>query len=546
VFFYRFCITGRPALGLLLALATASFFLCGCGEPETRSDRAADEGVFIMGNGTEPQTLDPQAATGLVEFRVLHSLFEGLVTLDPTSGQIVPAAAEHWEIADDGLTITFYLREDLRWSNGDPLTASDFVFTFKRVLTPEIPVPYVNFFTGIRNAGAYKEGRIADFSEVGVTAPDPRKLVLEMSEPSLFLLSVLASGYLYPVHEASVTAAGAAADPTTGYFRGSGMVSNGPFMLDEWRANQFVRVERNPYFREPAKLSAVEFLPTENVETDVRSFLAGERHKTDTIPSSMLAEIDLNAPNVYSSPFLGTVFLHFHNEKPPLDDPKVRRALAFAIDRESIADELLHGSRDPAYSFVAPGARGWRPSATFEEKADPRRARELLAEAGFPGGEGFPPLEILYGEARSNALVAEAVQQMWREELGIEVGLFNQEYRVYLKTQDQGNYTISLAQWVAELDPQAYLDLFVSGYANNRARYANPKFDRLFRQARVQADPAERRVLFQEAEQVLLRDMPVAPIFFTRREYFLDERVRGWPPSLLDLRPWQDVSFAEE
>jgi oligopeptide transport system substrate-binding protein len=440
------------------------------------------------------------------------------------------------------LRYTFTLRDDLRWSNGDKVTADDFVFGMKRALTPEIGLPFVTFYKGIRNALAYQSGEITDFSEVGISASDAQTLVFELEEPTLFLLSVLNGGFFYPLHQESVEAAGAATNPRTDYFRPGTLIGNGPFKLESWQPNQIVRVTRNEHFHTPARLAAIEFLPIESADTDVRSFRAGQHHKTATIPNPLLEVLDPSDPEVYSAPVFGVYFYIFNTEKPPLDDPRVRRALTLAIDRQSITRDILHGWRDPAYSFIPPGASGYQPAYTFE--ADVAEARRLLADAGFPGGRGFPELEILYNTLESHRVVAEAIQQMWKRALGIDVGLFNQEWKVYLDSQSSGDFMISRAAWVAGTDPQGYLDLFVSGSGNNHSNFAHPEFDALFDAARRELNPERRLERFQEAERYILEQLPVAPIFFYRTEYFLDPRVTNWPASPTDNRPQHLIGFA--
>jgi oligopeptide transport system substrate-binding protein len=535
---------------LTLALVGMLAFT-GCSKKESRVEIGNRDGILHVGNGSEPPTLDPGAITDFVSFRIVEALWEPLVDYDPVTNRMVPAAAERYEMTEDGLHYTFYIRDGAKWSNGDPLTAHDFEFGIRRYLEPAMAGPYTEFFKGIKNAVAYSRGetieatgeRLITWEDVGVKALDDQRLRFEMEHPNLALLVFLRSQYFYPIHQPSISAFGEIDETKNSpYFRPGTLVTNGAFKLTSWEPNKVVVIAKNEHYWEAdaVRLNEIHYYPIDNNETEYNSFRAGQLHRTATVPSSKMQLVrNSGNPAVRTAPFFGTYYYEFNVEKEPFNDPRVRRALAYAIDREQIVEFIAQGGQEVAHSFIPPTVNGYEPK--FQFKPNLEAARRLLAEAGYPGGEGFPRVEVTFNTSEGHRAIAEAIQQMWATELGIEITLANQEWKVFLETRQQGNYQIARAAWVGGLDFSGYLDIFETNSGNNNSNYSSPEFDRLVSQGAREADPRKRMEYFQQAEQVLLRDMPVAPIYHYTTTQLIHPAVKNWHDSPVDYRPWKYV-----
>ncbi len=526
----------------LLALAVAAAF-GGCVRRDTPAREGVRTGTLLLGNGAEPQDLDPQVCTAYTDYNVLIALFEGLTCIDEKTSQAVPGVADRWEISPDGLVATFHLRPGVTWSNGDPLTADDFVFSFNRVLSPGLASEYAYLLYPIRNAERFNAGKLADFSQVGVKALDARTLQITLDHPCPYLPALAAHQAWFPVHRATILKFGRFDQRGTAWTRPGNLVGNGPFLLTEWTPNSRLVVVKNPRYWDAARnrLNSVVFFPNENISVDENAFRAGQLHLTYDLLPERIGHYRRTAPQLLRvDPLMDTFFLRFNVTRPPLDDRRVRQALARAIDRDAISRDVLYGSRLPAYALTPPDTAGYTPRARIP--TDYAAARRLLAEAGFPGGKGFPRLDIQMNTDAINTKVLEAIQQMWRRELGIDVGLVNQDFRVYLDNQRTLAYRISRSRWVGDYDdPSTFLDLFRSTSGNNQTGWANPEYDRLNEEADRTLDPSARYALLQKAEALLLDEAPIAPVFFGTRTYLIDPAVRGWTPSLLGIHRYQYV-----
>lgn len=524
-----------------------SLFFSACGPRETPADRGVREQILHIANGAEPQSLDPHIISGVPEMQIAMNIFEGLAALNPETLEPEPACAERWEISEDGKTYTFHLRKNLKWSNGDPLTAHDFYYGFKRSVSPKIASPYITFMRGISNALEYNKGAVTDFEQVGCKVVDDYTLEFHLDNPNPVLLTYIANGqYFYPVHQATIEAHGEMDQRGTPWFRPENMVGNGPFMLKEWVTNTLVSIVPNPHYwdREAVRLNQANFYPIENLDSQYRSFQSGEVHIARHIPLHVIQEMQETRPPEYRSHlYLGTYYYAFNTRKPPLNDPRVRQALAMTINRWDIVNRVTRGGQQPAYSFVPPGANQYQPDYTFTE--DIEGAKRLLAEAGYPGGEGFPELEILFNTAESHRSIAEAVQQMWKTNLGIDVSLVNMEWKVYLDARDNGDFDICRAGWVGGVDYQGYLDIFHSDSGNNDTGWNNPEFDRLYQQAAEMMDPDARMKTIQKAEKILLTEMPIAPFYHYTTNYLVDPRVKNWVSNDIDERTLKHVYLEE-
>ncbi|MBA4137285.1 MAG: peptide ABC transporter substrate-binding protein [Opitutus sp.] len=508
--------------------------------------RPVDDGirdqVLLLGNGADPQDLDPQVMTAFTDQNIALALFEGLCALDEKSSTAVPAAAERWEVSADGLTYTFFLRANLKWSDGTPLTAADFVASWRRALLPTLAAEYAYLLHPLNNAEAINTGRMPT-SALGAEAVDERTLRLTLERPTPYLPALTANPIWFPVHLGSLAKHDGLLQRGAAWTRPGNLVGNGPFVLTEWLPQAHVKVARNPHYWDAAavKLRGITFFPTENMDVDERNFRAGQVHLTAELP---LAKVDhyrkTSAESLRLDPFLETFFLRFNTTRPPLSDARVRRALSLAINREQLARTLLRGTRAPALHYTPPDCAGY--TAQARVGFEPTKAKDLLAAAGFPGGEGFPTLDVQVRNDELHAKVLEVIQAMWQRELGITVTISPVEQKTWVGNQQTLNYAISTARWVGDfVDPVTFLDMFLPDGTNNWTGWADRDYARLISTAADAADPNSRYEKFQQAEALLLNESPIAPVFFGVRSYLIHPAVRGWEPALLGFHQYKKV-----
>jgi len=521
----------------------AALLLASCARRETSADAAVRERTLLLGNLSEPADLDPHLVTAYTDQNILVALFEGLTALDEKTSLPVPAVAERWEISDDGLVYTFHLRPTARWSSGDRVTAHDFVYSFQRLLSPALASEYSYMLWPVKNAEAFNTGNLTDFSAVGVTAIDDGTLRLTLARPTPYLLALAAHPTWFPVHRATIEKFGRVDQRSTAWTRPGNLVGNGAFTLAEWSPNARLVVARNPHYWDAAHnhLERVVFFPTESPDVEERDFRAGQVHITYGIPVEKIARYQQDAPaKLRLDPFLQTFFLRFNVTRPPLDDPRVRRALALAIDRDAIARQVLRGSRPPATHLTPPDCAGY--TARAELGFDPAAARQLLADAGFANGRSFPTIELQVRNDDTQPKVAEALQGMWQQTLGVHVSIAPFEQKTWLQNQQTQHYAIAFSGWAGDFaDPATFLDLFVGNGGNNWTGWADADYDRLIASAARTSEPAARRELFQQAEARLLDAAPIAPLYFGARTYLIHPAVKNWEPSLLGFHRYQRV-----
>ena len=529
---------------LVSVLAAA---LAGCGRRETPAAEGIRTRTLLVGNSAEPADLDPHLAEAYTDQILLVALHEGLTVLDERTSRPLPGVAESWETSADGLTWTFRLRAGERWSNGDPLTAHDFVFSFQRLLSPALGASLSYMFWPVRGAEAFNTGKLTDFAAVGVSAPDDRTLRLELAHPVPHLAALAAHSSWLPVHRPTLEKFDSVTKRGGAWTRPGNHVGNGPFTLAEWRPNARLMVARNPRHRDAAanRLERVVFLPMEKAEVEELSFRAGQMHLTFAVPASKVEPYRRESPSpLRIDPLLNVTYVNFNVTRPPLDNPKVRRALALAIDRDAISRAVFQGTRAAAPSFTPPDCGGYNARARIATDAE--AARALLAEAGFPGGRGLPVFPVQVQNDSTYPRIMEAIQAMWLKELGVRSTIEPFEQKTWVQNQQSKQHVIGLMGWTGDYpDPLTFLGIFRGDGGNNWTGWASPTYDGLIAETERTPDAARRLELFQRAEALLLQEAPVAPLVFGSRTYLIHPAVRGWEPSPLGLHRFQLIELRE-
>lgn len=537
----------HPLLRLLPSALLAASLLAACGKRETAVETGIRTGTLIVGNWAEPSTVDPGLAVILDELNLTAALFEGLTVVDDATTEIRPGIAARWEVSPDGLQWTFHLRPSARWSNGDPVTAGDFVYAFRRILSPQLASSYSYMLWPIKNARALNTGALADPASLGATAIDAATLRLTLERPTPHLPALAAHSTWLPVHRGCVEASGASFDRTSPWAKPGRLVGNGPFVLESWQPNNRIVLARNPHYWDAPRvgLSRLVFLPVESPEIEESLFRAGQMHATTQLPTTRLKWYRENRPELlHTEPLLSSWYLNLNTTRPPLHDVRVRRALSLAVDREALCRIALSGARAPAFALTPPHCGGY--TARARAATDAVAARRLLAEAGFPEGRGMPELELQIRPSRDMGKVAEFLQECWRRELGIRVSIAQLENKIALDNQHRLAYSIAIAGWIADYpDPLNFLETNMTGNGNNWTGWSHPAYDRLLDTANATADTAARFELLQQAEAILMQELPAIPLHYDTQTYLLHPGVRGWTPAPLQIRHYQYIRLEQ-
>jgi len=518
------------------------FYACGK-EKKTHVSEGTRNQILHMGNGTEPQGLDPHIVTGVPEHRIISALLEGLVNENPRDLAPEPGTAESWTISEDQKTYVFHVRPNARWSNGEAVTAHDFVYSWKRLLSPGLGAEYAYQLFCLKNAERYYRGELKDFSEVGVRAVDDRTLRVCLSNPTPYFLSLLTHFSTFPVHQATIERFGKIDDRTSQWTRPGNFVGNGPFILQKWELNKIIVVEKNPHYwnADAVRLKEIHFHPIDNLLTEERMFRSGQLHITLSIPSEKIEGYRKNSPELLRiTPYLGTYYYLINTQRRPFDDPRVRRAFAMSINRRQIVEKVTKGGQIPAYAFTPPNTRGYTPEAAIPY--DIEGAKRLLAEAGYPDGKDFPQSELLYNTSEGHRKIAVAIQQMWKSGLNVSVTLANQDWKVYLNSRKNKDYDLARAGWIGDYpDPNTFLDMFVTDGGNNHTGWSNQTYDSLIAKAAQTIHQEKRYRIFQEAERILMEEAPIIPIYTYTSAFLIHPDVKGWYPNILDHHPYPYV-----
>ncbi|MDJ1158524.1 peptide ABC transporter substrate-binding protein [Chelatococcus sp. SYSU_G07232] len=524
---------GRP-WKLSFISAIASFAMTGL---------AAAEVVYHRGNAGEPKTLDQHQTSIDVEKNVLKDLYEGLVAYNP-KGEIIPGVAESWSIGGDGTVYTFKLRDAGKWSNGDPVKASDFVYSFRRIMNPATAAKYANLLYPIKNAEKVNKGELKP-EELGVKAADDKTLVITLERPTPYFLELLQHQTGLPLHQASVEKFG------KDFVKPGNLVSNGAYLLAENVPNDHIKLTKNPNYwnAKSVQIDTVFFYPTEDNAAAVRRFMAGELDTNYQFPIDQLPFLrEKLGAQVRTPPYLALEYYAINVTKPPFNDPRVRKALSMAVDRDYLAEKVWGGAALPAYNIVPPGLNGYAladvdyKSLSQLDRED--QAKALLKEAGYgPGGKPLK-IEIRYNTNESHKKTATAVADMWKTVLGAEVTLLNTDVKThYAHLQNRGDFDVARAGWVADYsDPQNFLFL---GLSNNRvgnySQYNSAAFDAAMAKSDVTIDPAERMKVLRTAEDTMMKDGPIIPLLNRASLHLVSNRVKGWVDNVQNDHRSQDL-----
>ena len=536
------------AVALTLALGMSVF--AGCG-----SSNSGESGRKLIYNlGEDPETIDPTLNTSSGAGSIIDNAFEGLMRLDENE-KAIPGVAEKMEVSDDSLVYTFTLRKDAKWSDGQAVTAKDFEYSWVRALTKETAAEYNYQLFYIKNGEKFYNGE-ATRDELGIEVVDDHTLKVTLEAPTAYFPELTAFTTYMPLREDIVTADpdGWATEPET-------YVSNGPFKLVQWDMKDQLIFEKNEEYwnADEIKLPGVVYKLVTDQNTAYSSLKSGDFDMVDTVPP---AEIESGKEEglVTIYPNLATYMLVINvgkqstlpdDVKKALSNEKVRKALAISIDRKAITENVTKAGQVPAYSFVPQGIKNENGEDFADrEYYDPNNAnieeaKKLLAEAGYPNGEGLPTLEFMYNTESDHKLVAQAIQQDWAK-IGVNVELTNQEWKVFLNTRQEGQYEIARHGWSGDyVDPMTFLDLWVTGGGNNDAGYSNPEYDKLVADAKKEADADKRWEIMKQAEDVLMADMPIIPLYYYTKVKGAKPEVKGVRVSTLG-HVYFDKAYIEE
>jgi oligopeptide transport system substrate-binding protein len=503
------------------------------------------QSTYHRGNSADPETLDLHKTSTNYEAHLLRDLYEGLVIHD-AAGKIAPGVAQSWTISPDGRTYTFTLRDTAKWSNGDTVTAADFVYAFRRITAPATGAKYAKILFPIANAEAINKGTEKDVTKLGAVASNDTTLVLTLADPAPYMLELLTHQTTLPVHPATTTKF------PNDFTRPENWVSNGAYVLREWTPGSHIKLSKNTLFHDAKNVAidTVMFYPTKDTAAAMRRFEAGELHSNDDIPADQVTALKAKfGDQVKLSAFLGTYYLAVNTAKAPFIDVRVRQALSMAIDREFIAEQIWSNTMLPGYTFVPPGIGNYGAPASPDyqalspiERED--RAKALLKAAGFGGGKPLK-VELRYNMTDNNKATVVAIADQWKQ-IGVETSFVNTDAKTHFAhLRDGGDFDVARAGWIGDYsDPQNFLFLLESDNGGfNYAKYKNPEFDAFMKQAAREGDLAKRALLLLSAEKLFTRDLPFIPVLYYGSKNIVSSKVLGWQPNLRDAHASRFLSL---
>jgi len=525
---------------IYLLFLSVSLVLASCSENKNLHNSNVQE--LHISIGAAPQSLDPHVLTGVPELKVLAAISEPLVKLNLDTMTIEPATAESWEISESGLIYTFKIRQTAHWSDGSAVTAHDFVFSWQRALMAAVAWQYATDYYVIKGAEEYHQSADPSPEMLGVTALNDHTLQFELNYPAPLFLSRLSSEIIVPIQRQALLSHGEIDQIQSDWTLAENYISNGPFVLKTWELNKVLIAEKNPYYwdKENVRLEKVHIYPLETESAEERAYRSGQIQVAfgGRIPVNKIATYREQKPNnIKIQPAYGIYNYLINTTKAPFDDARVRQALSHAIDRQAIVDNITKAGEIVATSITppTPGYSELLPDTQY----DLAKAKQLLADAGFPNGEGFPSFSLLYNTSDVHRKIALAIQQMWKINLGIDTTLENQEWKVYLDTRQSKNYDVSRAGSISLLgDPIDFLESYISGHGMNDSGWSNTEYDRLIKTASTELNQAKRSKLLAEAEKILLQEAPTIPIYYYVYSYLVADNVKG-----LHINPLSRIDY---
>jgi oligopeptide transport system substrate-binding protein len=529
---------------ILATLAVASILLAACGNRGGDDTARSDTPALNRALPADPESLDPQKSRSVQAADVLRDIGEGLVSYD-AAGEMIPATASRWEISADGLTYTFFIRPEARWSNGDPVTAADFVFGLQRLVDPATAAFYAAELGNVVNAADIVAGKLEP-AELGVAAMDERTLVISLVRPTPYLLSLLTHPSTFPVHRGSIERHGEA------FARAGHLVSNGAYVLADWEPGAVIELHRNTHYWNDAETSidVIRHHVVTQEAAEFNRYRAGEVHITSSVPPENFDQIRADyADELHIVPTLGVYYYGFNMTKPPFaDNPDLRQALSMAIDRDVLVEAITGRGEAPAYSWVPPGVENYEPVqlpyADLSRQERNAIAQNLYRKAGY-SAENPARFELRYNTSDTQQRIALAVQAMWRNVLGAQAQIVNVEFQVLLDQMREREVTEAFrSSWFGDYnDANTFLAIMRSDSAANLPGYSNPEFDALMRSAGEQLDLDRRRLYLEEAERVLLADHVVIPLYFYVSKHLVKPEVEGWQDNILDYHYSKHLSL---
>ncbi|MFH1729881.1 MAG: peptide ABC transporter substrate-binding protein [Pseudomonadota bacterium] len=522
-----------------LAIIISMLYACTLQKQDKLKNNSSYNSEFNVSIGNEPESIDPAKIVGTIGMDIAINIFEGLTTHDPRTLNRVPGIAQSWSVSEDATQYIFQLRKNAIWTDGKPVTALDFISSWERVLNPKTSSAYAFLMYSIKGAREYNQGKYNDFSKVSIKAIDHFTLQVDLVKPTHYFLDLTSFVTFLPIRIDIIN------KYQDNWTKPENIITNGPFRLTSWQPNQKLTIEKSPRYWDSdfVRMSRINFHIVEDVNTEEKMFQTGALDMTSQILGIKIDK-HLKNPEFHYSPFLGNLFIRFNTTKKPFNDIKVRKAFSLAIDRDKLCKFVAKG-RVPAYSLTPPGIEDYSPPNVIEY--DIEKAKALLKEAGYENGKDFPEFEILYNTEQDIKKIMLAIQEMWKKNLGIDVTLINQEWKVYLSNLFRMNFDLVRSSWIGDyLDPNTFLDLWVSKGDNNLTAWSNLNFDKLIEEASIEVNPRNRFNLLKKAEKILLEEMPIIPIYYYTSQFLLKANVKGIYPNLKNLHPLKYVFFESQ